>query len=195
MVPMALMRHYLPQFQFSEEHSRHVPAAPARVLDAAARPEVVDDPVARGLIALRELPGRLAVRLGMASALRDRPPFGLADFTPLGRDGDREIAFGLAGRFWQADYGLVALYDAAAFAALDARGLAKLVLHFTAEPEGGGTRLTTRTRIWCGDAAAQRRFTAYWLLIRPASGLIRRRLLRRVHDAALAAPDQLERAL
>ncbi|MNT33576.1 hypothetical protein D3C72_1695100 [compost metagenome] len=59
------------------------------------------------------------------------------------------------------------------------------MLHFTAEPEGTGTRLTTRTRVWCGDAAAQRRFTAYWLLIRPASGLIRRRMLQRVRDAAL----------
>lgn len=183
---MQLMRHYLPQFQFAEEHSRHVPAPPARVLDVAARPEVVDDPVARGLIALRELPSRMAARLGMASALRMRPAFSLADFTPLGRDGDRELAFGLAGRFWQADYGLVALPDAQAFAALDAKGIAKLVLQFTAEPEGAGTRLTTRTRIYCGDAAAQRRFRAYWLLIRPASGLIRHRLLRRVHHAALA---------
>lgn len=184
---MDLMLRYLPDFQFAEEHSCHVPASAQRVLDAAAQPEVVDDPVARGLIALRELPSRLATRLGMASALRQRAAFGLADFTPLGRDGDRELAFGLAGRFWRADYGLVALRDARAFAALDATGLAKLVLNFTAECEGEGVRLTTRTRICCGDAAARRRFMAYWALIRPASGLIRRRLLRRVRDAALAA--------
>ena len=49
-------------------------------------------------------------------------------------------------------------------------------------------KASTRTRVWCGDAAAQRRFTAYWLLIRPASGLIRRRMLQRVRDAALLAP-------
>ena len=59
------------------------------------------------------------------------------------------------------------------------------MLNFTAQPKGQGTRLTTRTRIWCGDEASRRRFNLYWLLIRPASGLIRRRLLRRVHDAAL----------
>lgn len=183
---MELMERYLPRFQFAEEHRRHVPAAPARVLDMGARPDVVDDPVARGLIALRELPGRLAGRFGFTSSLQHRPPFGLADFTALGRDGDRELAFGLVGRFWRADYGLEPVADAEAFEAVDAAGMAKLVLHFTAEPAAGGTRLTTRTRIWCGGDEARRRFTAYWRLIRPASGLIRRRLLRRVHDAALS---------
>lgn len=33
---MALMRRYLPQLQFAEEHCGHVPAPSARVLDAAA---------------------------------------------------------------------------------------------------------------------------------------------------------------
>ena len=182
---MELMTRYLPRYQFAEEHSLYVPTSPARVIDAASRPDVVDDPVAQRLIALRELPNRLAGRLGFASALRQRSAFSLADFTPLGRDGEHELAFGLAGRFWQLDYGLVATPDANAFAALDSAGLAKLVLNFTAQPEGQGTRLTTRTRVWCGDDAARRRFTPYWMLIRPASGLIRRRLLRRVHDRAL----------
>jgi len=183
---MELMSRYLPQYQFAEEHSRYVPASPARVLDVVGRPDVVDDPIARKLIALRELPARLAGRLGYASALRDRPSFGLANFTFLGRDGDGEMAFGLAGRFWRADYGLVEVVDAQAFLTLDAVGIAKLVMNFTAETEGSGTRLTTRTRVWCGDDAARRSFKPYWLLIRPASGLIRRRLLRRADDAASA---------
>ena len=184
---MELMTRYLPRYQFAEEHSLYVAAPPARVLDAAGRPDVVDDTFARRLIALREMPNRLAGRLGFASTLQQRPAFGLADFTPLGRDSDHELAFGLAGRFWQSDYGLVALPDAAAFEALDPTGLAKLVLNFTAQPEGSGTRLTTHTRIWCGDEAARRRFNMYWLLIRPARGLIRRRLLQRARDAALQA--------
>lgn len=185
---MGLIDRYLPRHQFSEEHSRYIPAPPARVLDVLGRPEVLDDPVARGLIALRETPNRLAGRLGFASRLHHRPSFGIAQFTPLGRDGDREVAYGLAGRFWQSDYGLVEMQDAEAFAALDAAGIAKLVMNFTAVPEGAGTRLTTRTRVWCGDDAALRRFRLYWLLIRPASGLIRRRLLKRAHDAALQSP-------
>ncbi|GAA6119587.1 hypothetical protein [Acidovorax sp. FG27] len=184
---MSLIDHYLPRYQFAEEHSRYIPASQARVLDVLGRPAVLNDPIARGLIALRETPNRLAGRLGFASGLKHRPSFSVADFTPLGRDGDRELAHGLAGRFWQSDYGLVDVRDAAAFQALDPAGIAKLVMNFTAAPEGGGTRLTTRTRVWCGDDAALRRFRPYWLLIRPASGLIRRRLLKRAHDAALRA--------
>jgi hypothetical protein len=184
---MELINRYLPQYQFAEEHSRFIPASPARALDVLSHPDVVDDPVARKLIALRELPNRLAGNLGFASTLKDRPAFGLANFTPLGRDGDHELAFGLAGRFWQSDYGLVTAADAQAFAALDPTGIAKLVMNFTAEAEGTGTRLTTRTRVYCGDPATQRSFRPYWLLIRPASGLIRQRILKRAHQAAIQA--------
>lgn len=184
---MKLINRYLPEYQFAEEHSRYIPAPPARVLDAIGHPDVLDDPVARILIALREIPNRLAGRLGFASNLHHRPSFGIANFTFLGRDDDRELAYGLAGRFWQSDYGLVTVADAAAFSAVNSSGIAKLVMNFTAEAEGSGTRLTTRTRVCCGDDATRRSFNPYWLLIRPASGLIRRRLLKRVHNAALKA--------
>jgi len=65
---------------------------PARVLDMASRPDVMDDPIARQMIALRELPNRLAGRLGFVSNLQHRPQFGHSDFTFLGRDGNRELA-------------------------------------------------------------------------------------------------------
>lgn len=182
---MDLIKNYLPHYQFAEEHSRYIPASPAHVLDVVGQPDVVDDPIARGLIALREMPNRLAGRLGFASTLQQRSAFGFSDFTFLGRDGDRELAYGLAGRFWQSDYGLVAVTDAIAFSLLNPSGIAKLVMNFTVEAEGAGTRLTTRTRVYCGDDATKRSFRFYWLLIRPASGLIRRRLLKRAHDSAL----------
>ena len=40
--------------------------------------------------------------------------------------------------------------------------------------------LTTQTRVHCLDADALRRFTSYWYLIRPVSGLIRRRMLKAI---------------
>jgi len=52
---------------------------------------------------------------------------------------------------------------------------------YIAEPQPDGrTRLTTITRVACPDAATRRRFAPYWYLIRPASGFIRGRALRRV---------------
>jgi hypothetical protein len=46
----------------------------------------------------------------------------------------------------------------------------------------------------CADAAARRRLRAYWLVIKPFSGLIRRELLAAVRDAS-AAVSELGRLL
>ncbi len=186
---MSLINHHLPRHDFAERHTLRVHAPPGRLLDCAADPSVGDDPFVERCIALRELPARLMARLGRPTALPQRA-FGLVDFTPLGRDGDREIAFGLAGRFWQADYGLV-LWDAApsssSCSSTAAAGCARLVMNITATPlADGATLLATETRVHCPDAASRRRFRPYWWLIRPVSGLIRRRMLRRIADAALA---------
>ncbi|MCJ0764212.1 hypothetical protein [Variovorax terrae] len=180
---MALIDSYLPHYQFAERHAIEVPVPPAQVLDAIAPALLASDPLARFFIALRELPARLLARLGGRSRLPKRA-FSPADLVALGRDGDREIAFGLAGCFWQADYGLVHLPDAQAFR--DRNDQPRLVMNFTASPRGAGCWLETQTRVHCPDAAMLRRFTPYWYLIRPVSGLIRLRLLRRIRQTALA---------
>jgi len=51
---------------------------------------------------------------------------------------------------------------------------AKMALDFRA----GGGELATETRVWLTDARARRRFRAYWLVVRPFSGLVRRSWLR-----------------
>ena len=183
---MLLIDQYLPVFQFQERHAMVSDLPPKVLLDAVLLPGTTDDPWARSFIGLRELPDRLLGALGAKSGLSQRPAFGLDDFMPLGRDMDHELAFGLVGRFWQRDYGLVRLQEPQAqFAQYSEANLAKLVLNFSAEamPEGRN-RLVTETRVYCSDASALRRFTPYWWLIRPVSGLIRRRLLARVHRVA-----------
>lgn len=175
---MVLMERYLPQYQFEEHHSLRLLGEPGKLLDDAQAVAQQPDPLVNRLIAVRELPARLLGCLGWRSQLPQRP-FGVEDFTPLGRDGDRELAYGLVGRFWQPDYGLQACGDAQAFER--AQDQPKLVLNFcvSALPSGGHA-LSTTTRVWCPDAASQRKFTPYWYLIRPVSGLIRRRLLQRI---------------
>jgi len=180
---MSLLNELLPQHHFAERHEIVVDAPPHRVLDAVLAPHIADDAIVRAFIALREWPHRMAGRLGLA-AHAPREPFGLHNFVPLGCDADRELAFGVAGRFWRADYGLLPIADARAFVACTEPGVAKLVMNFSTEPHGSATRLVTCTRVFCSDAAARRRFLPYWLLIRPASGLIRRRLLARIKRAA-----------
>jgi hypothetical protein len=124
----------------------------------------------------------------LAGGLARRPPFGIEQFLQLGQDGERELAFGLVGRFWRADYGLVALHSPAEFEHYDEPGVPKLVLNISTEPaKAGGVWLRTETRVYCNDRASALRFTPYWLLIRPVSGLIRRRLLLRIARAAASA--------
>ncbi|MDM0023155.1 hypothetical protein [Variovorax saccharolyticus] len=181
---MQLIETYMPTFQFRERHALIADASPAALLDAALLPGATDDSWAKAFIRLRELPDRLFGSFGASSGLAQRAAFGIDDFMYLGREADRELAFGLVGRFWQRDYGLVTLArPEQQFASYFEPGLAKLVLNFSTETlPGGQTRLATETRVHCVDSAALRRFTPYWWLIRPVSGLIRRRLLARIRE-------------
>lgn len=183
---MTLIDRFLPDFQFRERHARVAPAGRAAdLLDAACRPAISDDPWMRGFVRLREAPGRWLAARGAATPFATRPAFGLGDFIPLGRDGDREVLFGLVGRFWRLDYGLVRLDGPEQYRRFAEHGVPKLALNVVAEPlPDGRVRLTTETRVYCNDLASRLRFAPYWFLIRPVSGLIRRRLLSRIAAAA-----------
>lgn len=134
------------------------------------------------MIGLRKLPTRLAQR---------RPPvdephraFGIDNFTLLGED-DTELVFGLAERFWQSDFGLLPLETHTGFPARDEPGIALLALNFrVASTPEGHTDLSTETRVFCTDRHAQVRFAPYWYLIRPVSGLLRRRMLNAIRKVS-----------
>lgn len=174
----------LPEHHFAERHAIEVAATPEGTMAAVARLSLTDDPLARALLRLRALPAAL---VGGRFAARREAEFSLRAFTALGQVPGREIAWGLIGRLWRADGGLEAVPDAAAFRAYARPGRVKLVWSFEAEPRGGGTSLATRTRIWCIGAEARRRFAAYWVVVRPWSGLVRRRLLSAVKAQAEVA--------
>jgi hypothetical protein len=53
-----------------------------------------------------------------------------------------------------------------------------------------GTLLSTETRMRATDPRARRAFAAYWFLIRPSSGAIRREVLRAVADRAQSPPGE-----
>jgi hypothetical protein len=182
---MAWIDDWLPHWQFEEVHHIRSSAAPAALLDAAAAYDPAHDAWISAALALREAPARLGARLGGGTdSLAQRRRFGLSDFVRLGRDGDAALAYGLAGRFWEPGYGLQPLADATAWHAHAPTDAAKLVLGFETQRSAGCTTLTTRTRVFCSSEAARRRLAGYWLLIRPVSGLIRRRILADIRRAA-----------
>lgn len=181
---MALER-IMPRYDASERHAIVVRADARKTYAALQGLDLADLPITRALMALRALPDRLLHRRGIAlrRRVRLRDLIG-AGFALLAEKPDREIVLGIAGRFWRVTGGgvRVAAEDFAAFAE---PGTAKAAMDFRLEPlPGGGTRLSTETRILCADEAARRSFGRYWLVVRAGSGLIRREMLSRVKRAA-----------
>jgi hypothetical protein len=173
---MSLIDCLLPNYQFSERHETLVRCPPGELLDLIQGWEPPRDRFTELAMALRQTPARLMHRLSPERHQAPQP-FSLKSFTPLGRDGDRAMVGGLIGQFWRNDFGLVRIASPEAFIAFNAPRTPKLVLGFMAEPEGELTRLITETRVYCPDRTSLLMFLPYWLLIRPASGIIRRRML------------------
>lgn len=176
---------FLPFCHFEERHCQTgIVGTPNDILAAIRGFDERQDIVLVTLLWARELPGRWLERLWPGRGIpAKRRRFGLADFSVL-EEGDNHIAFGLAGKFWKLDYCLTTFTNPDSFARLSDPGLAKLVLSFRVTPlKGDLWQLETVTRIHCTDVAARRWMTPYWLVIRPFSGWIRRRVLRQIKHA------------
>ena len=68
-------------------------------------------------------------------------------------------------------------------AGISPRGL-RIAFDFRAEPDPGGSLLTTETRVHALTPRARRLFRLYWLVVGPFSALIRRRWLRAIARSA-----------
>jgi hypothetical protein len=183
-----LIDRFLPRFDWTEGHSIAIAAPPRAVMDAVRSVTAGEMRLVRLLLRMRALPGRIlgrpAPRRGKGPVLEEILRSG---FVMLGEEPGREVVVGTIGRFWQARPAHADIADGAGFVAFDAPGWAKAAMSFSVSEAGGGrTRLSTETRIAATDARARRRFGAYWLIVRPGSGLIRRMWLRAVRKRAEA---------
>lgn len=160
----------LPAYHHAERHSLRVAASPEQALEAARETRLDDVPLVRALFRLRglgaERPGPLWETLRASG------------FQQLGED-----TLVLVGKPWTPKGSRRAVDD---FVGFSEPGWAKMALDLRAEPDGDGARLTTETRVYLTDRASRRRFAAYWLVIRPVSGLVRRRWLRAARRRAEA---------
>ena len=97
---------------------------------------------------------------------------------------DREILFGLIGKFWTSSAGILP-FRPEEFVSFDVKGYAKAAGNLLAVPiTSHRTRLITETRVQCISSWSRARFALYWSLIRPFSGLIRREWLRLIKQHA-----------
>lgn len=180
--PQMLIDTWMPEYDFVERHETLVRASASTVHRSLVEVDFGGHPVARLLLGLRTLPGRLLRRPAWERPtrplrLRDAPGFG---FALLEERPPHELVLGLTGRFWQISGGLLPT-DPRTFHDPAPAGSARVAWSFELSPQGGhATLLATETRIRCADASARRAFGRYWLFVRPGSGLIRRVLLRSV---------------
>jgi hypothetical protein len=176
----------LPAPDFRERHSRRIEAPPADVWEAVVDLRLGDLALSRTLMGIRLLPARLAgrkeaTRMVSGSLLEEGP------VPVLALDPPRAVVAGGVLQPWKLTGGDdPPELDAAALRAFSEPGWVKTGFDVLLEPDGGGTRVTTETRVTATDARTRARFRVYWTIIRLGSGLIRRDMLRAVARRAEA---------
>jgi hypothetical protein len=189
-----LLDGYLPEFDVRTTYSIRVAASPARVYASLWTANFDYWGLTRALYAARTLPAFPARMRETWRRFRDelfRQRFTLdgmlsEGFTLLEERSGEGLVLGTVGRFWR-DRGELWATSPARFRLPAPSGAAKAAWSFeVCERRNGETELRTETRVLCADVATRRRFSAYWMLIRPFSGLIRREMLAAVRSAAMS---------
>ena len=154
----------IPEWHHRERH--RVPATAPGELTLAAFETLSwrEVPLFRVLMGIRSL-GRTS-RAGDRLVLDDFTGIG---FTETARTADELIYAGI-GRPWSVTGGMHRVESARSFRDFTGPDWAKMALNIQIV-DG---LLTTETRVLLTDAGARRAFGAYWLVIRPFSGLVRR---------------------
>ena len=170
---------WLPHYQVSAGYSVLVHASDEKTYAALKRVNFSDLRVVRSLMRLRGYRidrGRIP-----ESEAQDG---GRGSFLELAAVPLREVVLGIAGRFWRLDGGIVRGLTPVDFADFRCKGYAKAVWNFALAPAVAGTQLSTETRVQTFGRSPTLKFRAYWLLVGPFSGLIRKAMLREVKRMA-----------
>jgi len=187
----------MPAYHFCEVHATRVQGT-AAVAYSAVRGVTADEiELFRLLMGARSLPARIAGKRRSGLGTANEPLLDemlRSGFLVLAEEPGREIVFGLVGRVWRmaGDERPPGVDGLPAFVAFERPGYAKVATNLVVTDSGDGwCRVTTETRILATDASARRAFGAYWRVIRPGSGLLRRSWLaaiRRRAEGAASSP-------
>lgn len=185
-----LIDSFLPRPDAFETHSIVINAPRQTVYRALWTADLGGSPLIKFLLALRSMPAFIA---NPCHPMPRNKPITLqtimeSSFGLLAEKPEEEIVLGVTGRFWRPT-GNLSPFNRADFEQPVPEGRARAVWNFSVSERGDGqTILSTETRIICGDPASRRKFRAYWLIVRPFSGLIRLIMLRRVRETAETSP-------
>ena len=170
---------FLPRYTFASHHQISVRAPQAKTFAVLESSALGNAPLAKLLMRLRGY-GKLARSDGESLAEQ----LSRLGFIRLSVVPPHEMVFGIVGRFWRPDGCLVPL-TAAEFVLFQQPGYARAAWNLAVhELAPGKSLLATETRIQVFGREAQLKFGAYWMLVKPFSGLVRRSLLRSVRRLA-----------
>ncbi|MDX6614455.1 MAG: hypothetical protein QOD75_3641 [Blastocatellia bacterium] len=181
-----LIDYFMPLSDAAELHRIEIAAPREVVYEALWTTDLGGSPIIKSLLGLRSLP---ALVLHPAECRPVHRKITLhtiigSGFGKLAGNRDREIVLGVAGRFWR-PVGNLLPFKEENFQGPVPAGTARAVWNFALSDVGNErTLLSTETRILCGDPSSRRKFRAYWLLVRPFSGLIRILMLRAIKRAS-----------
>lgn len=184
---------YAPNWDAAELHQIEIAADAESVYQMLWSADLAGSLIIKTLMALRTLPGVLLhpTFLRQTGPRSVRGKFTMqtlidAGFGKLAEQPGEEIVLGIAGKFWRPT-GNVSPFSESNFGGAVPAGLARAVWNFRVRRLSPmRTILSTETRVVCGDASSRLKFRAYWLVVRPFSGLIRRLMLRSVkHDCEM----------
>ncbi len=177
----AIDRH-LAVYDVRSYHEIEVDAAPDVTWSAMLDLDLGRSAPVAALVAMRTVPHVLTGKVRPSRSIT-LDSILQAGFTVLEERPPNELIVGAVGKFWRPDSGFVRI-DPEEFRAFDAPGYAKAAVTFIVEARGRGSLLATETRVACTDASARRKFSLYWRVIGPFSGLIRRIMLGEIKRAA-----------
>ena len=172
----------MPEYDVRTRHRVEVRASANEVWSALFNTDFSDSFLVRILMSVRS--GRALRRQGR-KPLRER--LAGTGFLELAEVPGQEIVLGVAGRFWRPDGGRCFDVTPGEFAGFSRAGHAKAAWNFVLAPNPAGCLLSTETRVQCFGRPALLRFRAYWAVVKPFSGLIRRAILNQVKRAAESA--------
>ena len=189
-----LIDDFLPKYDVVEKHQIVVHATADQTYRALRTADLGGAIPVKLLLAIRALPGALSSGARGLSKLRRRgsqkitlQDFERTGFSVLAENPPHELLIGLIGAFWKPSGGLCST-DARHFRGPQKQGTARAAWNFSVdEIEDGKVKLSTETRVETADAGSARSFRAYWLIVRPGSGLIRRYMLRAIRSEAESA--------
>ncbi|WP_066852268.1 hypothetical protein [Halodesulfovibrio spirochaetisodalis] len=167
----ALIDRYLPEYTFSEYHEIVVNSPIEEVYEVTKNVDLSKSTLIVALFKLRGLPTR---RMNLQGLIDDIGLSRLAENYPM----EHLIGF-------LATNHVVPIADAKEFLAHSLSTKVKVALNFSlSEISPGLTKVTTETRILCLSKVTRRIFKTYWLVLKPFSSMIRKRMLKIVKRQA-----------